>query len=74
MPYFIFSVEHQPIPRLQVLGERAAYPEAAREARSLRATLAPQQPRKIRIVFADNQLAAEDLLLTPREAMPDGDD
>jgi hypothetical protein len=72
MPYFIYSV--QPFARLERLGEFGSFQDAAGQARVIRAAQPSHEPRRIRIVFADNPVAAEDLLLQPREAPPDGDD
>ena len=72
MPYFVYSV--RPAAQLQQLCECASYSEASRQARSLRAAQPAQELKRIRIVFADSPLAAEDLLLQVREAPPDGDD
>ena len=72
MPYFIFAV--RPLGQLEQLGQCASFPEASRHAREFRAAQLPHESHRIRVVFADNPLAAEDLLLTPREAPPDGDD
>ena len=72
MPYFIYAV--RPFAQLDPLGEFASFPEASRQARALRAAQAGGEPGRIRIMFADNALAAEDLLLQVRDAPPDGDD
>lgn len=72
MPYFIFAV--QPFARPEPLGHCATFPEASQRARALRAGRPSHESRRVRIVFADTPLAAEDLLLQPREAPPDGDD
>ena len=72
MPYFVYAV--QPFAQLEQLGECPTFPEASRQARALRAAQPVLQNRRIRIVFADNALAAEDLLAQVREAPPDGDD
>lgn len=73
MPYFIFAI--QPFARLQPLGACPTFPDASRQAKQLRAAEAPGAARRIRIIYAENELAAEDLLLQPpREAPPEGDD
>lgn len=69
MPYFVFGVK--PFAQLEPLGQCATFPEASRQARALRAA---QPAQRIKIVFADNPLAAENLLLEVRPAPPDGDD
>jgi len=71
MPYFVFGVK--PFAQLEQLGQCATFPEASRQARALRAT-EPAPGRRIKIIFADDPLAAEDLLLQVRSAPPDGDD
>lgn len=71
MPYFVFGVK--PFAQLEQLGQCATFPEASRQARELRAAQ-PAPGRRIKIVFADDPLAAEDLLLQVRPAPPDGDD
>jgi hypothetical protein len=72
MPYFIFAV--RPFAQLEQLGQWPTYPDASREARVLRASEPPGSNRRIRVIFAENALAAEDLLLQVRDAPPDGDD
>lgn len=72
MPYFIYAV--QPAAQLHQLGECVSYSEASREARALRAAQPANELKRIRIVFAETPLAAQDLLLQVREAPPDGDD
>ncbi|RYF14971.1 MAG: hypothetical protein EOO30_16325 [Comamonadaceae bacterium] len=72
MPYFLYRV--QPFAQLQPLGEYASFPEASREAKAVRAAAPAQERRRVRVIFADNALAAEDLLLQVREPQPGGDD
>lgn len=72
MPYFIFAV--RPFAQLEQLGECASFPEASRQVRTLRANEPAGSGRRIRIMFAENALAAEDLLLQVRDAPPEGDD
>ena len=71
MPYYVFGVK--PFAQLEQLGQCATFPEASRQARALRAA-EPAPGRRIKIIFADDPLAAEDLLLQVRPAPPDGDD
>jgi hypothetical protein len=72
MPYFIYAV--RPFAQLEQLGVSPTFPEASRQARSLRASEPSGSGRRIRIMFAEDALAAEDLLLQVRDAPPDGDD
>lgn len=72
MPYFLYRV--QPFAQLEALGEYASFPEASRQAKALRAAEPGQPQRRVRVIFADNALAAEDLLLQVRDPPPGGDD
>lgn len=74
MPYFLYRLQPQPFMRLEPLGQCDTFPEASRQAKALRAAATDAAPGRVRIVFADNALVAEDLLLQVREAPPDGDD
>ena len=72
MPYFLYRV--QPFAQLQPLGEFATFPEASRQAKAARAAGPAQEQRRVRVVFAENALAAEDLLLQVRDPQPGGED
>lgn len=75
MPYYVFAVK--PFAQLDKLAEFDSFKEASARAKGLRAAqdldLGRDAPR-IKVMFAENQLAAEDLLLQVREAGPTGDD
>jgi hypothetical protein len=74
MPYFVYKLLEGPVRSIKPLGEFARYPEASRFAKARRADVAPENCA-IRVVFAENALAAEEALLNPREAPPRiGDD
>lgn len=69
MPYYIYAV--RPMAQLEKLAEFATFKEASTQAKALRAE---GPAARIKVMFADNPLAAEDLMLQVREAPPDGDD
>jgi hypothetical protein len=72
MPYYVYAVK--PFAQLEQLAQFDAFKEASTHAKALRAAQ-PAGPRpRIKVMFADTPLAAEDLLLQVREAPPDGDD
>lgn len=73
MPYYLYRVQ-PPLGQLQPLGQYDTFPEASREAKALRAADTGQPQRRVRVIFAENALAAEDLLLQVRERPPGGDD
>lgn len=72
MPYFVFSV--RPFAQFEKLAEFAAFQAASAHAKSLRAAQAAGDPAKIKVMFADNEQMAEDLLCQTREPGPTGDD
>ncbi len=71
MPYFVFHVK--PFAQIEKLAEFAAFREAASHAKALRAAQ-PGAPGRIKVMFADNQQLAEDLLCQVRDPGPTGDD
>jgi hypothetical protein len=74
MPYFVYKLFEGPVRSIEPLGQFARYSEASRFAKARRSEPAPEHCA-IRVVFADNALAAEEALLNPREAPPRiGDD
>ena len=71
MPYFVYRVK--PFAQLEKLAEFAEFPAASAHAKALRAQLTGADIR-IRIMFAEHQQQAEDLLCEIRDARPAGDD
>ncbi|MCS7101987.1 MAG: hypothetical protein NZL99_09855 [Burkholderiaceae bacterium] len=60
MPYYLYRITDGPLMRqLEPLADFASYREAAAELRRLRAQMPGAQ---VRMIFADNRLAAEELL------------
>ena len=75
MPYYVYEV--RPFAQLQQLGAHAAFKEASAQAKALRAERtgnAGDGRAQIRVMFADNPTAAEDLLLQVREPAPPGEE
>ena len=72
MPYFVYVV--RPFGQLEQLAEHAAFKEASTDAKARRAALPPGGNVQVRVMFADNALAAEDLLLQVRAPSGAGDD
>ena len=68
MPYYVYRVH--PFRRLEKVAEPAAFAAASALAKALRA--APHLPAgcAIKVIFADSELAAEDLLSQVRERPP----
>ncbi len=72
MPYYIYLIK--PFTQLDKLAEFASYQEASAQAKALRAKQSANPPGKIKVMFADNELQAEELLCEVRIAPPKGDD
>lgn len=72
MPYYVYAIK--PMAQLEKLAEFATFKEASAQAKALRAGQREGSAARIKVMFADNPLAAEDLMLQVREAPPDGDD
>ena len=72
MPYYVYAV--RPFAQLERLGEHAAFRDASAQAKSLRDDARADRATRIRVMFAADALAAEDLLLAVRDPGPAGDD
>jgi hypothetical protein len=68
MPYFLYRLK--PFHQLEKLAEFAAFKEASTQAKQWRVSAA----EPIKLIFADNELHAEDLLSQVREPGPSGDE
>ena len=67
MPYFIYKIGG-PFRLLEKQGQNDNYKEAKALAKELRRDLDPAAGQVVKIFFAENELAAEDVLSQPREA------
>lgn len=75
MPYFIYRVTEQPIRLLKKLDQQDSYRDASASTRRLRAELAEGSKALIKMIHAETELDAEDLLNQVREPVPQpGDD
>jgi hypothetical protein len=84
MPYYVFAI--RPFAQLEKLGEHAAFKDASAQAKALRAAQARHAgaaagsasgaapATRIKVMFADNQLSAEDQLLQGRDPAPQPED
>ena len=69
MPYYIYKI-HSPIRHLEKVAQHAAFKEASGQAKTLRTS--PDLPAgcTVKVIFAENELQAEDLLSQVREPEP----
>ncbi len=72
MPYYLYRI--MPLGVLHKLDQFDRFADASARAKALRAADAPGTPGRIKLMFAENELQAEDLLGQVREAGPAGDD
>jgi len=65
MPYYIYKIG--PLNILEKQGQAESFKEAKAVANELRKQLDAKAGQAIKMIFADNELAAEDTLSQPRE-------
>ena len=75
MHYFIYRINERPFRQLEKLGQHDTYREASARVRLLRSELPEGSSATIRMIHAQSELHAEDLLNQVREPGPElGDD
>lgn len=67
MPYYLYRVTEQPIRQLAKLAQFPSFKEASAEAKRLRAEGGQPPGSVVKVMFADNELQAEDQLSQVRE-------
>lgn len=72
MPYFVFRV--RPYAQIEKLAQFDGFQAASAHAKTLRAGAEEPSQGKIKVMFADNEQLAEELLCQVREPGPPGDD
>lgn len=74
MPYYIYRMSSFPLRRLEKLEQHAAFRDASTRAKALRAAPASAGDGVIKVILADSELHAEDLLSQQRPPQPNPDD
>lgn len=75
MPYFIYKITERPIRLLEKLEQHDSYRDASVRVKQLRTELAVDSPAMVKMIHAESELHAEDLLNQLREPAPElGDD
>ena len=74
MPYFVYKITEMPFRRLEKLEQHDAFREASNRAKQLRGELAEDASCIIKVMFAETELHAEDLLNQVRNAIPNPED
>lgn len=75
MNYFIYRITERPIRQLEKLEQHDTYRAASSRVKQLRNELPADLPATVRMIHAETELHAEDLLNQVREPAPElGDD
>ena len=75
MPYYIYKVFEFPIKRVEKIEQHDIYKLGAERGKLLRRDLALTEKCNVKMIFAENEMQAEDLLMQVREPAPElGDD
>ena len=74
MPYYIYKVSSFPLRILEKLEQHDAFRDASARAKVLRSEMASAGEGTIKMILADNELQAEDLLSQQRAPQPNPDD
>ena len=75
MSYYIYRVTEFPIRKLEKLEQYDIYREASARVKQMRAELTQGSPALLKVIHAESELHAEDLLNQLREPAPElGDD
>ena len=70
MPYYVYRMQNAELAmlkQLEFLKEYAVFKEAKKFARQTRAEQLETDEAEIKVIFADNKLAAEEMLMEKRE-------
>lgn len=70
MPYYVYQIEEAELAmlkQLNLIGEFSSFKEAKKFARDQRSKQAEDDVNVIKVMFADNQLSAEEMLMEHRE-------
>lgn len=72
MPYYVYRIESRPFKKLEKLDAFESFREASSRAKEARAGVPPEI--QVKVIFAETELQAEDLLNTVRQAQITGND
>jgi tRNA U34 5-methylaminomethyl-2-thiouridine-forming methyltransferase MnmC len=75
MPYYIYKIFEFPMKRVEKIEQHEVYKQGSERSKLLRRDLALSEQCNVKMVFAENELQAEELLMQVREPLPElGDD
>lgn len=70
MPYYVYKIQTQPLRLLEKLSSFDKFPQASADAKQHRTSMTLGESDLIKVIFAETELEAEDLLSQVREAPP----
>ena len=70
MPYYVYKIENFPIRRLEYLAHFDSFKAASAEAKQRRNSTPLAEGQIVKVMFAESELEAEDLLSQVRPAPP----
>jgi hypothetical protein len=70
MPYFVYKLTDFPLRQLELQQQFGSFKEASAQAKILRNQLVAGDKSTIKVIFAETELHAEDLLSQVREPQP----
>jgi len=74
MPYYVYKIFETPIRRLEKLEQHETFREASNRAKQIRSELPSDATCTIKMIFAETEFNAEDLLNQVREPAPNPQD
>ena len=75
MPYYIYKIYEFPMKRVEKIEQHNVYKHGAERSKLLRREIALSEQCNVKMIFAENELQAEELLMQVREPAPElGDD
>ena len=72
MPYYVYKINTMKI--MEKVAEYEKFPDASKAAKVLRTELGDPNPRSVRVVFAENELEAEDMVGQEKPFVHTGED
>ena len=67
MPYYLYRITERPVRLLEMVAQFPAFKTASAEAKRLRAEGAESEGVVLKVIFAENELKAEDMLSQVRQ-------
>lgn len=70
MPYYVYKIDHFPVRQLELLASFDNFKAASAEAKARRGAMQLTNGQVVKVMFAESELEAEDILSQVREKPP----